>query len=232
MSSNQFNCTTLNIKYIWRVLCHLIYKPYLRRNFIGMTEIKKYSVLEYIVEVLGKAIVDAKVQNPSESTAVIKDGNDMIHLEQSFDGVVPAVFIKDPKEIIFSEDLLEPLKNIHKGAKGELKAALQSANIVINDLDVETQLIFQAVKGGFDELSNSYEFLKTTKREITKVTSQVKFGKHVFEISIVNEPEFILVMPDFATPFDPAVKKTIEGNALEVQTAITKAVKEDKVLNG
>ena len=198
-----------------------------------MTDNKKYAVLEYIVNVLSKAIVDAKVENRSENTTVIKDGNDVIHLEQSFDDNVGSttIFIKDPKEIIFSEDLLEPLKNIHKGAKPDLKAALELATIVINDLDVETLLILQAVKDGFDELSNSYEFVKTTKREITKVTSQVKFGKHVFELSIVNEPEFILVMPDFATPFDPAVKKTIEGNALEVQTAITKAVKEDKVLN-
>lgn len=194
-----------------------------------MTEIKQYPVLEYIVNVLKNAIADAKIEKQSSSEFVIKDGNDVIHLKQVFDesGNLATIFITDKKHIIFSEDLLDTLQNIDEDATGDLKEALQTATIIINDLNVETELIFQAAKDFLDQLSNSYEFVKVIEKDVTKLKIQFKFGKHVFDLTIVNEPTSIAISPEFAPSFDAGIKKTIEEDVLKVQKAINKMFKED-----
>ncbi|MCX2454209.1 hypothetical protein OQX61_23260 [Pedobacter sp. PLR] len=192
-----------------------------------MSDFKPHPVLEYTVNLIEKTISGAKIQYTSTSIATLKDGNDTIYFEQKSDstGNAATIFIKDPKEIIYSEDLMTPLNNLHENVKGELKVALQSTTIIINALDVATNLIFQAVKDEFDQLSNSYEFVKTIEKEITKVKSKFKFGKHLFDLTVTNEPTQVLVTPEFPAPFDTVVKKTIEEDVLKVQTAMCIAFK-------
>jgi len=193
-----------------------------------------YPVLEYIVNLLKNAIADAKVEKQSDTVSVVKDGNDTIRLEQLFDnnGNSTGIAITDKKDIIFSEDLFETLDKIDESAKGDatLKAALKNAIIIINDLDVETQLIFQSVKDCFDQLSNSYEFVKINKKEVNKLKAQFKFGKHSFDLSVVNEANEIFVTADFAAAVDAPVRKTIEADILKVQNAINKIFKDDLAL--
>ncbi|MGY0037283.1 hypothetical protein [Pedobacter sp. NJ-S-72] len=134
-----------------------------------MSEIKQSPVLKHIVNVIKNAIADSKVEEQSESVSVIKDGNDSIHITQLFDSTenIDTIFITDKKEILFSEDLLETLQDIHETAKADanLKKALQAAAIVINDLSIEMDFIFQAARASFDELSDSYEFIKATEKK-------------------------------------------------------------------
>jgi len=193
-----------------------------------------YPVLEYIVNLLKNSIADAKVEKQSNTVSVVKDGNDIIRLEQLFDnnGNSTGIAITDKKDIIYSEDLLETLDSIHENAKGdaELKAALKNAIIIINDLDVETQLIFQSVKDCFDQLSNSYEFVRITKKGVNKLQAQFKFGKHSFDLSLVNEATEIFVSAEFAAAVDAPVKKTIEADISKVQNAVNKIFKDDLVL--
>jgi hypothetical protein len=198
-----------------------------------MNDIKPYAVLEYVVNLIKNTISDAKIEYASTSTAILKDGNDTLYLEQRFDstGNFASIFINDPREIIYSEDLLEPLNTLYQGATGDLKAALQTATILVNEIDVETHLILQTVKDGFDQLSNSYEFIKITDNEISKVKCSFKFGKHQFELTVMNEADLILVEPEFSSSFDPAVKKTIAEDAFKVQNAVKAIYKEDKVLD-
>lgn len=181
-----------------------------------------YPVLKYVVDLIKNAISDAKIEYTSISTATLKDGNDSLHLEQKFDptGNLATIFINDPREIIYSEDLLSPLNVLHEGAKGELKTTLQSATIIVNDINVETHLILQTVKDGFDQLSNSYEFVKTYEKESTKVKSTFKFGKHIFALTVINESEQILLTAKFIADIDPAVRKTVEADIIKVQNAV------------
>ncbi len=184
-----------------------------------MNDTKPYPVLDYVVNLIKNTISDAKVEYTSIGTVTLKDGNDTIYLEQKFDSSesLATIFITDPKEIIYSEDLLVPLKNLAKGTDGPLKSALQDATIIVNDLDLETYLIFLSVKNEFDQLSNSYEFLQTVEKETTKVKSLFKFGKHPFGLNVVNEADQILLTTKFASTIDPGIKKTIEEDALKVQ---------------
>ncbi|SHF24272.1 hypothetical protein [Pedobacter caeni] len=176
-----------------------------------MNNIKPDAVLESVVNLIKNTISDAKIEYASSSTATLKDGNDTIYLEQKSDnsGNSATIFIKDKQEIIFSEDLLDPLKDLD-----------QTATIIVNDLDVETYLIFQAVKDEFDQLSNSYEFVKATEKEVQKAKSTFKFGKHVFDLIVSNERDQIIVAPEFSSSFDSTIKKTIEADALKVQHAM------------
>jgi hypothetical protein len=176
-----------------------------------MNNIKPDAVLESVVNLIKNTISDAKIEYVSSSTATLKDGNDIIYLEQKSDnsGNSATIFIKDKQEIIFSEDLLDPLKDLD-----------QTATIIVNDLDVETYLIFQAVKDEFDQLSNSYEFVKATEKEVQKAKSTFKFGKHVFDLTVSNEQDQIVVAPEFSSSFDNTIKKTIEADALKVQNAM------------
>ena len=196
-----------------------------------MSEREKYPVLDHIVNTLKNAIADAKVENPSPNEYIIKDGNDEILLKQLPNEVVTTVFITDNRRIIYSEDLLETLQQIHmhKDVKGnqELKNALEKTTIIINDLNIETELIFQAIKDFLDQLSNSYEFIQTVENNITKIGAGFKFGKHIFRVNITNEPEKISIEPRFSASFDSSVQQTITIDINKVQIAVNKMFKED-----
>lgn len=196
-----------------------------------MSEREKYPVLDHIVNTLKNAIADAKVENPSLNEYIIKDGNDEILLKQMPNEVVTTVFITDNRRIIYSEDLLETLQQIHmhKDVKGnqELKNALEKTTIIINDLNIETELIFQAIKDFLDQLSNSYEFIQTVENNITKIGAGFKFGKHIFRVNITNEPEKISIEPRFSASFDSSIQQTITIDINKVQVAVNKMFKED-----
>lgn len=186
-----------------------------------MSNITPNPVLEHVVNVIKNVISDIKIEYTSTNVANLKDGNAPIYLEQHLDesGKL-AIFIKDPKDIIFSEDLLPELNSLDEGVKGALKSELQAATIIINDLNVATQIIFQSAKDAFDQISNSYEFAKNIEKDITKVKSTFKFGSNVFDLTILNEPELISITPEFAASFNPAIKKTVEDDAQKVQNAL------------
>ncbi|MBC8986989.1 hypothetical protein H9X96_14535 [Pedobacter sp. N36a] len=186
-----------------------------------MSNITPNPVLEHVVNVIKNVISDIKIEYTSTNVANLKDGNAPILLEQHLDesGKL-AIFIKDPKDIIFSEDLLPELNSLDEGVKGALKAELKAATIIINDLNVATQIIFQSAKDAFDQISNSYEFAKNIEKDITKVKSTFKFGSNVFDLTILNEPELISITPEFAASFNPAIKKTVEDDAQKVQNAV------------
>jgi hypothetical protein len=192
-----------------------------------MNNTKLHPALEYIVNLIKDAISGIKIEYVSTSAAILKDGNDTIHLEQQFDssGNTATVLIKDPKDIIYSEDLFPVLNKLKEGG---VNADLRTTTVIINDLNVETHLVFQAVKDGFDVISNSYEFVRFVENEVIKVKCLFKFGAHLFGLTVVNEPGLISVKASFDSKFDPAVKTTIENDALRVQKAVNAMFKEGK----
>ncbi|WP_316751951.1 hypothetical protein [Pedobacter gandavensis] len=187
-----------------------------------MSDFKPYPVLEYTVNLIEKTISGAKIEYASASLATLKDGNDTIDLELDFDstGKLITIIIKDPKEIIYSEDLMGPLNNLEENAKGEIKAALKGVTVIVNGLDVATNMIFQEVKDELDQVSNSYEFIRSIERKGTKAKSRFKFGKHLFELTVINEPTQVIVTAEFPEPFDATIRKTIEADVLKVQSAV------------
>ncbi len=194
-----------------------------------MSGIEKYPVLDHIVKTLKAALADSKVESLSPSEYVIKDGNDEIHLKQEVNKDDTTILITDKRRIIYSEDLLETLQQMHQDVKGnqELKTALQAATIIINELNIETELIFQAIKDFFDQLSNSYEFIQTVENKVTKIGAGFKFGKHIFRININNEPQQITIEPRFTASFDAAIQKTISSDIVKVQQAVNKMFDKD-----
>ena len=196
-----------------------------------MSEIQKHPVLNHIVKTLQNAIADSKLESLSPNEYLLKDGNDEILLKEVADGANITVFITDKRRIIYSEDLLETLQQIHmhKDVKGnkELKESLEKASIIINDLNIETDLIFQAIKDLLDQLSNSYEFIQTVENNVTKIGAGFKFGKHIFRINVVNEPEQITIEPRFAASFHATVQDTIIADVSKVEKAVNKMFKED-----
>jgi len=194
-----------------------------------MSEIKQHPVLTYISEKIKSAIADAKLEKQSENITVIKDGNDQIHLEQVTDiSSNITIQITDKKEILYSEDLLEPLQNIEEGTESqkELYGALQATTIVVNGLSIETDFVFQAVKDCFDTLSSSYQFVKTISKRVNGLTISFQFGDHKFQLVVVNDPANILITCDLDAVKDTKVKKTIEGDVSKVQQALNKMFKE------
>ena len=196
-----------------------------------MRETEKFPVLDYIVQTLQKAIADSKIEYQSPDTCMVKDGNDEILLTQIADDNDQSVTIKitDKRRIIYSEDLMEPLQDIGDDVKGNdtLRKALQSATIIINDLNIETELVFQAIKDFLDQLSNSYEFIQTVENNVTKIGAGFKFGKHIFRLNIANEPAFITLEPRFTASFDAGIQKTITADIVKVQQAVNKMFKAD-----
>jgi len=194
-----------------------------------MSEIKQHAVLTYISEKIKSAIADAKLNKQSETIAVIKDGNDQIQLEQLADasGNI-TIQITDRKEILYSEDLLEPLQNIEEGTESqkELYGALSSTTIVVNGLSIETDFVFQAVKDCFDTLSSSYQFVKTLSKRVNGLTISFQFGDHKFQLVVVNDPDQIIITCDVDEVKDAKVKKTIESDVAKVQQALNKMFKE------
>jgi hypothetical protein len=195
-----------------------------------MSNITPFPVLAHIVSIIKNAISDLKIEYTTTATAILKDGNDSIYLDQRFDssGKLATVLINDQRDIIFSEDLLPVLKNLHQGVKSGLKSELQTATIVINDLDIETRLVLETAKDAFDQLSSSYEFVKTTKKELIKVKSEFKFENHCFEVIIINEADKIVVESEFSSTIDPVIKKIIEADTFKVQQALYGIFKKDK----
>lgn len=197
-----------------------------------MSETKQYPVLKHIVNVIKNAIADSKVEEQSQSVSIIKDGNDSIHIKQLFDSTedIATIFITDKKEILFSEDLLETLQDIADSAKGDaaLKKLLQATTIIVNDLTIETDFIFQAVKESFNELSDSYEFIKTTEKNIEELAAQFKFGDNRFDIKLKNESDIIRIEAQVNDAVTPKVKKIIEADVVKIEQGLTKMFKEDK----
>jgi hypothetical protein len=194
-----------------------------------MKKTEEFAGLAYIVKTLTKAIADSKVEEKSATEYSIKDGNDEIHLEQtsSINGIPSAIVITDKRNIIFSEDLLETLQDIHTTVKGDeaLKTLLKDTTIIINGLDIETDFVFQAVKDFLDQVSNSYEFVQTVETNVTKIGAGFKFGKHIFRLNITNEPNAITLEPRFVASFDAGIQKTITDDIVKVQLAVNKMFK-------
>ncbi|TCC89057.1 hypothetical protein EZ428_15235 [Pedobacter frigiditerrae] len=194
-----------------------------------MKKIEEYPALAYVVGTLAKAIAGSKVEQKSASEYIVRDGNDEILLKQEsgINGSSNAILITDSRSIIFSEDLLEPLQNIHETVKGDdvLKNALKDSTIIINGLDIETDFVFQAVKDFLDQVSNSYEFVQTVETNITKIGAGFKFGKHIFRLNITNEAEKVLLEPRFVASFDKNIQKTITEDMIKVQLAVNKMFK-------
>ncbi|MBB2148657.1 hypothetical protein [Pedobacter gandavensis] len=194
-----------------------------------MNNITPYPVLECVVSIIEDVISGIKVDYTSESKATLIDGNAGILLEQQSDSNGNlTINIKDPKDIILSEDLLPDLQELHKSAKGALKTELEKTTIIINGLDVETQLVYQSAKDAFDQISNSYEFVKTLEKEVSKIKSTLKFGSNVFDLTVSNEQGQILISPEFASSFNAAIQKTVEDDALKVQNVLNIMFKENK----
>ena len=195
-----------------------------------MSEIKQHQVLAYISEKIKSAIADAKLEKQSDTVSVIKDGNDQIHLEQhtAESGSGITIQITDKKEILYSEDLLETLQNIEEGTESqkELYGALSSTTVVVNGLSIETDFVFQAVKDCFDTLSSSYQFVKTISKRVNGLTISFQFGDHKFQLTVVNDPESVILNCELDTVKDAKVKKTIEGDVVKVQQALNKLFKE------
>lgn len=194
-----------------------------------MKNTEEFPALAYIVKILMKAIADSKVEQVSATEYTVRDGNDEIHLKQ---GQNPndnsnAILITDKRNIIFSEDLLETLQDIHTSVKGDdvLKTSLKDTLIIINGLDIETDFVFQAVKDFLDQLSNSYEFVQTVETNVTKIGAGFKFGKHIFRLNITNEPNTITLEPRFVASFDAGIQKTITDDIVKVQLAVNKMFK-------
>lgn len=190
-----------------------------------MSEIEKYPVLDHIVKTLQNAIADSKVESLSPNEYTVKDGNDEIRLKQ--EDKSNEIHITDKRRIIYSEDLLEVLQDMHEDAKlnQALKSALQASTIIINELNIETELVFQAIKDFLDQVSNSYEFMQTVETKVTKIGAGFKFGKHIFRININNEANEITIEPRFTASFDAGIQKTITADIIKVEQAVNKMFK-------
>ncbi|TDG36511.1 hypothetical protein EZJ43_08320 [Pedobacter changchengzhani] len=194
-----------------------------------MSGIENHPVLDHIVNTLKNAIADSKVESLSPTEYTVKDGNDEIHLKQETnkDENAVTILITDKRRIIYSEDLLEVLQDMHKDAKisKALKTDLEATTIIINELNIETELVFQAIKDLLDQVSNSYEFIQTVETKITKIGAGFKFGKHIFRININNEPNEITIEPRFTASFDAGIQKTITADIVKVEQAVNKMFK-------
>ena len=197
-----------------------------------MSEIEQYPVLEHIVNILNKAIVDSKVEKKSQNVSVIKDGNSIIQIEQQFDesGKLPKIFITDVNEILFSEDLLVKLSKIHTSATTSisLERALQNVYILVNELSLEAGFILQDVKEALDTVSQSYEFIKLTDKQPEGFTAAFKFGNHKFEIVLVNEPAIIKIDGNLESVADKKVVKTITEDLEKINNILNDIYKKKK----
>ena len=192
-----------------------------------MNNITPNPLLANVVDVIKDVISDIKIEYISPSVVELIDGNAKINIKEQLDasGNLATINIDDPKDIIFSEDLVPALKKL---VEKKSKAQPVIGTIIINDLEIEMHLIFQDVKDAFDQLSTSYEFLKTNKKEVTKVKSICKFGSHVFTLTVMNEKEEIFVTPEFPTTMEPAIVKIIGDDVAKVQKAVRAIFKESR----
>ncbi|MCX2486579.1 hypothetical protein [Pedobacter sp. MR2016-24] len=195
-----------------------------------MSDIKQYPELEFISEKIKKAITDATLQKESAAVSIIKDGNDVIHIEQTFAASdnTAIISITDKKEILYSEDLLEEMQDVHLETKTdtELHAALKVSSIIINGLSVQTEFVFQAVKDCFDTLSSSYQFVKIIRKNVNALTIDFKFGDHKFQIVVTNNPDEVSITVEFGSGANPKVNETIAADVAKVQQALNKLFKD------
>lgn len=191
---------------------------------IIMSEIKQNAVLEHVVAVLQNAISGSKVKQISNNESAVLDGNAAILIKQNFEGSgdMGDIIISDKKEILYSEDLLETVHNIQESANHDagLKAALSNANIVVNNLNVEAELIFYAVRDHFYGLSGSYEFVNFIERDIHHLSFNMSFGDHTFQVIIRNEPGLVAIEGKFEASLAPAVRETINADINKVKKHI------------
>jgi len=195
-----------------------------------MSEIKQYAVLEYIVDVLQKSIIGSKVKQIAPDEAAIIDGNASIVIKQRLEsnGNTAALLIRDEKEVLYSEELLEKVYKIYEGAKDNaaLKAALLGANIIINGLSIEAELIFHAIRDQFYALSDSYEFLKFIEKDVQKMRFNMNFGDDlIFELIVLNEAGSIAIEAITGKSVAPAVKSAITADVQEIRDKINKQFK-------
>lgn len=195
-----------------------------------MSEIKEYAALDYVVDVLQKAIIGSKVKQIASNESAIIDGNVAITLKQSAEnnGNTDTILIRDQKEILYSEELLEEVYKIHKGANldASLKATLSPANIVINGLNIEAELIFHAVRDNFYALSGSYEFLNFIEKDIQQMKFNMNYADELtFEIIVLNESDSVIIETVIKESVAPAVKAAINADVKKVALEINKQFK-------
>lgn len=194
-----------------------------------MNEAKEYPILKYLVNFIREAIADAPVTQESETTYLIKDGNDEIRLTQVSDaGAVETIIeITDLKCILTSEDLLDALQHIELEVTetDPLRKDLESTQIIVNGLNIETEFIFQGARSFLDELSTDYEFYKMVIAKVNHIESVFKFGDNLFGLVITNEKDTVQIKATFPSSFDAGIKKTVIENVTKVEVAVNKMFK-------
>lgn len=150
---------------------------------------------------------------------------------QQFDsnGNTAAIFIREEKEILYSEELLEEVYKIHEKVKDAgIKEALSVANIMINGLNIETELIFHAVRDQLYTLSGSYEFQKFIARDIRQVKFNMNFGDELtFELVVVNEQDSVTIEAFTGTSVPAAVKTVINADLETIRLEINNQFKKN-----
>lgn len=202
----------------------------LQKFFNIMSEINQYAALEYLVDVLQKAIIGSKVKQLTTDESAIIDGNASIRLKQQPEnnGNPASIFIRDEKEILYSEELLEEVYKIQerKDYPASLKAILTASNIMINGLNIEAELIFHAVRDQFYALNGSYEFQKFTERDNQKVKFNMTFGDELtFELVISNEADLVAIEAVIGESVPSAVKAVINADMESVRLEINQQFK-------
>ncbi|RQO74884.1 hypothetical protein DBR43_05755 [Pedobacter sp. KBW06] len=190
-----------------------------------MSEINQYAALEYLVGVLQKAIIGSKVKQITTDESAIIDGNASIRLKllPENNGNPASIFIRDEKEILYSEELLEEVYKTHERTD---HPALAPANIMINGLNIEAELIFHAVRDQFYTLSGSYEFKKFIERNNQQVRFSMTFGDELtFEFIISNESDLVTIEALIAESAPAALKAVINTDVETVSQEINKQFK-------
>jgi hypothetical protein len=195
-----------------------------------MSEINQYAALEYLVDVLQKAIIGSKVKQLTTDESAIIDGNASIRLKQQpeSNGNPASIFIRDEKEILYSEELLEEVYKIQerKDYPAGLKAILTASNIMINGLNIEAELIFHAVRDQFYALNGSYEFQKFTERDNQKVKFNMTFGDELsFGLIVFNEADLVVIEAVIGESVPSAVKAVINADMESVRQEINQQFK-------
>ncbi|MET1056644.1 MAG: hypothetical protein ABWY16_15150 [Pedobacter sp.] len=195
-----------------------------------MSETKQYAVLEYIVDVLQKSIIGSKVKQITPDESAIIDGNASIFIKQRFEGNgnIAEILIRDAKEVLYSEELLEKVYKIHEGAAKHagLKDAMSGANIIINGLNIEAELIYHAIIDHFYTLSDSYEFLKFTEKNIQQMKFSMNFGDDLtFEVSVSNEADSVSIEPLIGKSVAAKVQAAIQADVEKIRNEINNEFK-------
>lgn len=193
-----------------------------------MSEINQYAALEYLVDVLQKAIIGSKIKQITADESAIIDGNASIRLKQQPESNGNTIFIRDEKEILYSEELLEEVYKIQerKGCPAGLKAALAPANIMINGLNIEAELIFHSVRDQFYALNGSYEFHKFIERNIQQLKFSMTFGDELtFELIVSNDADLVTIEAVVAESVPAAIKTMINTDLEDVRTEINQQFK-------